>query len=57
MLFSLISLALCNSTKVVLRKKYIKNVQMKALNQYCPNIDIFKFHWFGLVAAQIEILY
>ena len=57
MLFSLISLAVSNSTKIVLRKKYIKNVQMKALNQYCPNVDIFKFHWFGLVAAQIEILY
>ena len=33
--------ALCNSPKIVRRKKYIKNVQMKTLNQHCPNVHIF----------------
>ena len=41
----------------LLNIKDIKNVQMKTLSQYCPNVHIFMFHGFGLAAAQIEILY
>ena len=48
---------LCNSSKIVHRKKYIENVQMKTLKQYCPNVYIFIFHIFHLSAVQIEILY
>ena len=43
--------------KIVQRKKYIKNVQMKTLYKYCPNVHIFMFHSFGLATAQIETLY
>ena len=61
MLFSLIfspkfKTALCNSPKIVERKKYIKNVQMKTLHQSYLNVHIFMFYSFGLVRAQIEIL-
>ena len=32
--------ALCNSQKIVQRKKYIRNVHMKTLNQHCPNVHV-----------------
>ena len=38
-------------------KNILKSVQMKRLNQYSPNVHIFMFHSFGLVAAQTELLY
>ena len=33
----------CNSPKIVQRKKYIKNLNMKTLNQHCSNVHIFNF--------------
>ena len=44
-------------TKNVQHKKYyIKNVNLKTLNKYCSNANIFIFYGFCLAAVQIKIL-